>query len=56
MKEFLFLVKKYTESDKPIVHFKQGECHNFLPSVECGPISIAKIEKDLKFIPVPLVS
>lgn len=51
------LIKKYTGSKKEIIHFK-GEyvCHNCLPSVECGPISIKKVQQDIKFEPMLLVS
>jgi nucleoside-diphosphate-sugar epimerase len=34
-------IKECTKSNKEITHFKGNYiCHNFLPSVECGPIDI----------------
>ena len=45
-----------SQSEKDIVHFKGSyECHNFLPSVDCGPISISKAKTQLGFKPTPLV-
>lgn len=39
----LLKIKEFTKSEKQICHFKSDYiCHNFLPSVECGPIDITK--------------
>ena len=54
--DFIAEVKKASKSGKEIAHFKGSyECHNFLPSVECGPISISKAKTQLDFKPTPLV-
>jgi nucleoside-diphosphate-sugar epimerase len=51
----LDLIKKFTKSKNPITLFEKDYiCHNFLPSVECGPISIHKIQAELGFTPMPL--
>ena len=55
--DFLVAVKDASKSGKEIVHFKGNyECQNFLPSVECGPISITRARTQLDFNPTPLVS
>ena len=47
-------ITKYTES-KGDSDDNSKDCEGFYPSVDCGPISISKATRELKFKPTPLV-
>ena len=57
LREILELIREFTKPKVKIEAFTTGYvCHNFLPSVECGPVSIHKIRKELDFNPCSIVS